>query len=124
MTLSKETSITTLAFILSAILIIQTLVAQSEARLYLPIFFVIGIGVGSLRLFVNSNIRRMKGKSLFSKILFFAVLLGIGLPFQNWFRVNVLFSMDSDILPRSIAIMIFGILFLTFLTSHLKKKNN
>lgn len=63
----------------------------------------------------------MKGKSIGIKILFFAVLLGIGLPFQTWFRTNILFSMDSDILPRSIAMLILGVLCLTFYLSH--KKN-
>ena len=37
----------------------------------------------------------MKGKGWKSKVLFFGVLLGLGLPFQSWFRTNVLLSIDS-----------------------------
>ncbi|EDP69091.1 hypothetical protein CAT7_06206 [Carnobacterium sp. AT7] len=119
--MKKELLITSLAFVIGLTLFIQTLIAQSEARLYLPLFFTIGIGLGLLRLFVNNSIKKMKGKSIGIKILFFAVLLGIGLPFQTWFRTNILFSMDSDILPRSIAMLILGVLCLTFYLSHKKK---
>ena len=55
----------------------------------------------------------MKGKSLGRKIAFFAILLGIGLPFQNWFRVNVMFSMDKSFLPWTITMMVLGAVFMT-----------
>lgn len=77
------------------------------------IFFFVGCGVGSLRLFVNSQIKKMKGKSIFRKILFFAVLLGIGLPFQNWFRVSVIMTMNPAYMPWNITLMVTGAVFIT-----------
>ena len=62
----------------------------------------------------------MKGKSLGRKVLFFAILLGIGLPFQNWFRVNVLFSMDKSYLPWTITMMVLGAVFITFFFGFMK----
>lgn len=123
MVVKKELILLSFSFLLSLTLVIQALAVHSEARMFLPIFFVVGTGLGLLRIFVNNSIKKMKGKSLIAKIAFFAVLLGIGLPFQTWFRVNVLFAMDSAILPRSIGILVLGVLFLTFLSSFLKKKN-
>lgn len=63
--------------------------------MFLLIFFGIGIGLGLLRLLVNGAIKKMKGKSWTIKIVFFAVLLGLGLPFQNWFR-NVVKRSRAD----------------------------
>lgn len=122
MIVKKELILLSFSFLLSLTLVIQALVVHSEVRMFLPIFFVVGTGLGLLRIFVNNSIKKMKGKSLVAKTAFFAVLLGIGIPFQTWFRVNVLFAMDSAILPRSIGILVLGVLFLTFLSSFLKKK--
>ncbi|MGH2318743.1 hypothetical protein ACRC6Q_13295 [Planococcus sp. SE5232] len=47
------------------------------------------------------------------KVLFFAVLLGFGLPFQSGFRNEVLFSMDSAFLAGSITMLVIGMLFMT-----------
>ena len=44
---------------------------------------------------------------------FNSILLGIGLPFQNWFRVNVMFSMDKSFLPWTITMMVLGAVFMT-----------
>lgn len=122
MVIKKEIILLAFSFLLSLTLVIQALAAGSEARIFLPVFFVVGTGLGLLRIVVNNSIKKMKGKSFIVKFAFFAVLLGIGIPFQSWFRVNVLFAMDSAILPRSIGILVLGVLFLTFLFSFLKKK--
>ncbi|WP_407389918.1 hypothetical protein [Carnobacterium jeotgali] len=122
MVIKKEFILLAFSFLLSLTLVIQALIAGSEARIFLPVFFVVGTGLGLLRIVVNNSIKKMKGKSFIVKFAFFAVLLGIGIPFQSWFRVNVLFAMDSAILPRSIGILVLGVLFLTFLFSFLKKK--
>ncbi|MGX6962159.1 hypothetical protein [Vagococcus xieshaowenii] len=106
----------------SITLLIQALYAGSAARLFLPIFFAVGLGLGLLRLFVNHNIKKMKGKSIMTKILFFAVLLGVGLPFQSWFRTNVMFAMDPEVMPRSIAMMVMGVVSLTVWTMKSKKQ--
>ena len=66
----------------------------------------------------------MKGKSLGRKILFFAILLGIGLPFQNWFRVNVLFAMDKSFLPWTISMIVAGAVFITIFFGFVKDKLN
>ena len=122
MVIKKEFILLAFSFLLSLTLVIQALIAGSEARIFLPVFFVVGTGLGLLRIVVNNSIKKMKGKSFIVKFAFFAVLLGIGIPFQSWFRVNVLFAMDSAILPRSIGILVLGVSFLTFLFSFLKKK--
>ena len=61
-------------------------------------------------------------KSLARKITFFAILLGIGLPFQNWFRVNVLFSMERSYLPWTISMMVCGAVFMTIFYGFIKDK--
>ena len=66
----------------------------------------------------------MKGKSVLTKVLFFAVLLGIGPPFQSWFRTNVMFAMDPEVMPRSIAMMVMGVISLTLLSMKSKKQAN
>jgi hypothetical protein len=55
----------------------------------------------------------MKGKNWKIKVLFFAVLFGVGFPFQTWFRTKVLFSMNAEYLPRSVFVMVTGIIFMT-----------
>ena len=42
----------------SLTLLIQSLYAGSQASLFLPIFFLVGLGLGLLRLFVNHNIKK------------------------------------------------------------------
>lgn len=61
-------------------------------------------------------------RSLARKITFFAILLGIGLPFQNWFRVNVLFSMERSYLPWTISMMVCGAVFMTIFYGFIKDK--
>ena len=101
------------AFLYAIGLISKAFILNESIKTFLVIFFFVGCGVGLLRLFVNSQIKKMKGKSLGRKILFFAILLGIGLPFQNWFRVNVLFAMDKSFLPWTISMIVAGAVFIT-----------
>lgn len=105
----------------------KTFILDEDIKMFLLIFFLIGAGLGLLRLFVNSSIKKMKGKDWKVKVLFFAVLLGLGLPFQSWFRNEVLFKMDSAYLTGSIIIMIVGVLFMTtffgYATNKFQSKN-
>ena len=61
-------------------------------------------------------------KSLAIKITFFAILLDIGLPLQNCFRVNVLFSMERSYLPWTISMMVCGAIFITIFYGFIKSK--
>lgn len=56
----------------------------------------------------------MKGKNWEVKVLSFAVLLGLGLPHQSWFRNTVLFNMDSAYPGGSILMLVVGMVFMTF----------
>ena len=112
--------ICTLLFALG--LITKAFILNESIKIFLVIFFGVGCAVGLLRLFVNYNIKKMKGKSLARKITFFAILLGIGLPFQNWFRVNVLFSMERSYLPWTISMMVCGAVFMTIFYGFIKDK--
>ena len=105
-------------------LISKAFILNESIKTFLVIFFFVGCGVGLLRLFVNSQIKKMKGKSLGRKILFFAILLGIGLPFQNWFRVNVLLTMDKSFLPWTISMIVTGAVFITIFFGFVKDKLN
>jgi len=101
------------ASIAALFMILKAFLLNEDIKFFLLTFFAIGTGLALLRLFVNNSIKKMKGKSIRTKILFFAVLLGFGLPFQAWFRKNVLFSMDSSYLVETIAIMVIGLIFMT-----------
>ncbi|QGM29242.1 MFS transporter permease [Bacillus sp. N3536] len=103
-------------------LILAAVITNDDIVSYLMIFFCVGLGLALLRLLVNSAIKKMKGKSIWTKLLFFAVLLGFGLPFQNWFRKDVIFAMDSDYILRCILITVMGVIFMTFLFGMLLAK--
>ena len=109
-------------FLFALGLITKAFILNESIKVFLIIFFGVGCAVGLLRLFVNYNIKKMKGKSLARKIIFFAILLGIGLPFQNWFRVNVLFSMERSYLPWTISMMVCGAVFITIFYGFIKSK--
>ncbi len=109
-------------FLFALGLITKAFILNESIKMFLVIFFGVGCAVGLLRLFVNYNIKKMKGKSLARKITFFAILLGIGLPFQNWFRVNVLFSMERSYLPWTISMMVCGAVFMTIFYGFIKSK--
>ncbi|AWK52280.1 MFS transporter permease [Clostridium beijerinckii] len=100
-------------FLIALGAISKSFISNESIKLFLLVFFIVGCGLGLLRIFVNNSIKKMKGKGWKSKVLFFAVLLGVGLPFQTWFRTKVLFSMNSEYLPGSIFIMVTGIIFMT-----------
>lgn len=103
-------------------LILAAVITNDDIVSYLMIFFCVGLGLALLRLLVNSAIKKMKGKSIWTKLLFFTVLLGFGLPFQNWFRKDVIFVMDSDYILRCIVITVMGVIFMTFLFGMLFSK--
>ena len=110
------------AFLYAIGLISKAFILNESIKTFLVIFFFVGCGVGLLRLFVNSQIKKMKGKSLGRKILFFAILLGIGLPFQTWFRVNIIMTMNKSFIPWTITMMVLGAVFITFFFGFIKTK--
>ena len=95
---------------------------NEDIKMFLLVFFAVGAGLGLLRLFMNRSLRKMKGKGWTAKILFFAVLLGFGLPFQNWFRKEILFGMDSEYLVRSIVILVIGVVFMTAFSHYISRR--
>lgn len=95
---------------------------NEDIKMYLLIFWGIGMALAFLRLFVNNSIKKMKGKNWKVKVAFFAVLLGFGLPFQSWFRNAVLYKMDSAYLGGSIAMLVVGMVFMTFFSGYAKGK--
>ena len=105
-------------------MIAKAFILNEDAKVFLLIFFAVGAGLALLRLFVNGSIKKMKGKGWKSKVLFFSVLLGLGLPFQSWFRTNVLLSIDSTYLMSSTIIMVVGILFMTTYFRYVMNKIN
>ena len=98
----------------------KAFILNEGVKVFLLIFFIVGCGLGLLRLFVNNSIKKLKGKSWKIKVLFFAVLLGIGLPFQTWFRTKVLFSINSDYLPGCILMLVTGLIFMTTFSGFIK----
>ena len=109
-------------FLIAIGLIGKAFILNEIIKSYLVIFFFVGCGLGLLRIFVNNQIKKMKGKKLSRKILFFAILLGIGLPFQSWFRVNLMFSMDKSFMPWTILMMVTGAVFITTFIGFIKDK--
>ena len=109
-------------FLIALGLISKAFILNESIKSYLVIFFFVGCGRGLLRIFVNNQIKKMKGKKLSRKILFFAILLGIGIPFQSWFRVNVMFSMDKSFMPWTILMMVTGAVFITTFIGFIKDK--
>ena len=111
--MKKSNVIMISTFLIALGLISKAFILNEGMKVFLIIFFCVGCCVGLLRLFVNSQIKKMKGKNLGRKVLFFAILLGIGLPFQNWFRVNVIMTMDKSFMPWTIFMMVTGAVFIT-----------
>lgn len=101
------------ALFIAAGMVVNAFIMNNDVKTFLLIFFAVGSGLGLLRLFVNSSIKKMKGKGWKTKTLFFSVLLGLGLPFQNWFRKEILLGMDPSHLASSITIMVTGVIFMT-----------
>ncbi|USK60728.1 MFS transporter permease [Peribacillus asahii] len=111
-------------FLIAVGMIVKAFVLNEDVKVFLLIFFAVGTGLGLLRLFVNNSIKKMKGKGWKTKVLFFSVLLGLGLPFQSWFRNDVLLSMNPSYLTSSLIIMVVGLLFMTTFFSYITKKLN
>ena len=80
---------------------------------YLVTFFFVGAGLAMLRLFINGMISKMKGKHIGVKIGFFAALLSIGVPFQSWFRTDVLFAMSKTFIVPSVIVMVSSVVLMT-----------
>ena len=80
---------------------------------YLVTFFFVGAGLAMLRLFINGMISKMKGKHIGVKIGFFAILLSVGVPFQSWFRTDVLFSMSKTYIVPSVIVMVSSVVLMT-----------
>lgn len=93
----------------------KAFVLDEGVKAFLIIFFFVGLGLAMLRLFVNGMIKKMKGKHIGVKVLFFAVLLGFGIPFQNWFRKDVLLAMSRDYLIPCIIVTVASMIFMTVL---------
>ena len=113
-----------ITFLIAVGMIAKAFILNEDVKGFLLIFFAVGMGLGLLRLFVNSSIKKMRGKGWKSKVLFFGVLLGLGLPFQSWFRNNVLLTIDSAYLMSSMIIMVVGVLFMTTCFGYITNKIN
>ena len=110
----------------------KSVLLQEGSTSYFIAFFFVGAGLAGLRLFINMMIGKMKGKPVVLKVGFFAALLSVGLPFQNWFRKEVILSMDSTVMLPSIAILVSSVVLMTivygqvpaFIVSLRNKKGN
>lgn len=80
---------------------------------YLVVFFFVGAGLAALRLFINGMIKKMKGEHIGMKIGFFAALLSVGLPFQNWFRTDVILAMSKTYIIPSVVVMAASVVLMT-----------
>lgn len=80
-------------------------------------FFAVGSGLALVRIAINQVIAKMKGQHLIVKIGFFATLLSVGIPFQNWFRTDVLFAINPSFIVPSITVMVASLVFMTVLAS-------
>ncbi|GGB09092.1 MFS transporter permease [Macrococcus hajekii] len=99
--------------IIAIALLAYTSITQNGSQKLLMTFLTLGFGLALLRLFVNHSIKKMKGKSMGRKLLFFAILLSIGLPVQYWFRTRILMTIDQEYLASCITILISGMVIMT-----------
>lgn len=96
-----------------AVMIGKAFMLDEGVKTYLVTFFFVGAGLALLRMVINAMIAKMKGKHIAVKIGFFASLLSVGLPFQNWFRTDVLFAMSKSFIVPSITVMIASVVMMT-----------
>lgn len=96
-----------------AVMIGKAFILDEGVKTYLVTFFFVGAGLALLRMVINAMIAKMKGKHIAVKIGFFAALLSVGLPFQNWFRTDVLFAMSKSFIVPSITVMIASVVMMT-----------
>lgn len=95
------------------VMIGKAFILDEAVKGYLVTFFFVGAGLAMLRLFINGMISKMKGKHIGVKIIFFAGLLSVGLPFQNWFRTEVIFAMSKTFIIPSVIVMIASVVLMT-----------
>ncbi|WP_414048970.1 hypothetical protein [Macrococcus animalis] len=100
------------------------LITNHPGKTIMLIFFALGFCLAFLRLFVNNSIKKMKGKHIGIKLLFFSTLLGIGLPIQNWFRTNILFKIEQDYLTYCIILLVSGMIVTTLSVNRINLKIN
>jgi len=105
-----------------AFMIGKAFILDESSKMYLIIFSFVGLGLAMLRLFINGMIKKMKGKPVGVKILFFAALLGCGIPFQNWFRTDILLSMNRDYLVPCIIVTVASVFFMTVLSGVISQR--
>lgn len=110
---NKAKILVTISLAVIVFMIGKAFLLDEAVKFYLVIFFCVGLGLAMLRLFVNGMIKKMKGKHIGVKVLFFAVLLGLGIPFQNWFRTDVLLAMSRDYLIPCIIVTVASVVFMT-----------
>lgn len=122
MEMKKSTIVMWIMLLIAVVMLSKAFILNEDIKMFLLIFFGIGSALAFLRLFVNNSIKKMKGKDWKVKVLFFAVLLGFGLPFQSWFRNEVLFSMNSAYLAGSISMLVVGMVFMTLFVGYVKNK--
>jgi len=100
----------------------KAFILDEAVKGYLVTFFFVGSGLALLRLLINTMIGKMKGKHILVKIGFFAVLLGLGIPFQNWFRTEVIFSMSKAFIVPSISVMVASVVMMTIVYGIIGKR--
>ena len=111
--MKKSSIILSIAVAILIIMISKSFILNEGVKYYLIIFMFVGFGLALLRIGVNGAIKKMKGKHIGIKLLFFVGLLGLGLPFQNWFRNDVLFTMSSDYILPCIITTVASVFFFT-----------
>ena len=94
-------------------MITKAFIFDEAVKGYLITFFFVGAGLAAVRLFVNGMISKMKGKHIGVKIGFFAALLSLGIPFQSWFRTDVLFAMSKTFIIPSVIVMAASLVLMT-----------
>ncbi|AWE08569.1 MFS transporter permease [Lysinibacillus sp. 2017] len=100
----------------------KAFILDESVKSYLVTFFFVGAGLALLRLFINAMIGKMKGKSIVVKVGFFAALLGVGVPFQSWFRTEVIFSMSKAFIVPSISVMVASVVLMTIVYGIIGKR--
>ena len=100
----------------------KALILDEAVISYLFTFFFVGAGLAYLRLFINAMIAKMKGKHILVKMGFFAGLLGVGIPFQSWFRTEVIFSMSKAFMVPSITVLVASVVLMTIVYGIIGKR--
>lgn len=120
--MSKSNIMLSLSALVVLLMVSKSFILDESVKFYLLIFIVVGLGLAALRLLVNGSIKKMKGKALYVKIIFFTVLLGLGIPFQNWFRTDVIMKMSSEYILPCIITGVCSLIFFTVLYGKIYQK--